>query len=127
MHRHRQSLNGKRLDIHFTIASGNLLQTHTDHHALVARVNGVEPTSAVSISTKPWNFVACYVMDEKRHLEGVVTVKELLMNAYETRLETIMDPCQVKERGMNPRILPAKEILHIKWILPIFGYYLVLS
>ena len=27
----------------------------------------------------------CYVMDEKRHLEGVVTVKELLMNAYETR------------------------------------------
>ena len=24
------------------IASGNLLQTHTDHHALVARVNGVE-------------------------------------------------------------------------------------
>ena len=42
LHRHRQSLNGKRLDIHFTIASGNLLQTHTDHHALVARVNGVE-------------------------------------------------------------------------------------
>ena len=30
----------------------------------------------------------CYVMDEKRHLEGVVTVKELLMNAYEARLDT---------------------------------------
>ena len=42
LHRHRQSLNGKWFDIHFTIASGNLLQTHTDHHALVARVNGVE-------------------------------------------------------------------------------------
>ena len=35
-HRHRQALNGKRFDIDFTIASGNLLQTHTDHHALVA-------------------------------------------------------------------------------------------
>ena len=41
-HRHRQALNGKRFDIDFTIASGNLLQTHTDHHTLVARVNGVE-------------------------------------------------------------------------------------
>ena len=30
----------------------------------------------------------CYVMDEKRHLEGVVTVKELLMNAYETIMDT---------------------------------------
>jgi len=38
----------------------------------------------------------CYVMDEKRHLEGVVTVKELLMNAYETRLETIMDTHVIK-------------------------------
>ena len=38
----------------------------------------------------------CYVMDEKRHLEGVVTVKELLMNAYEARLETIMDTHVIK-------------------------------
>lgn len=33
----------------------------------------------------------CYVMDEKRHLEGVVTVKDLLMNPYETLLSDIMD------------------------------------
>lgn len=33
----------------------------------------------------------CYVMDEKRHLLGVVTVKDLLMNPYETQLGDIMD------------------------------------
>lgn len=33
----------------------------------------------------------CYVLDEKRHLEGVVTVKDLLLNDYETKLEDIMD------------------------------------
>ena len=33
----------------------------------------------------------CYVMDEKRRLEGVVTVKDLLMNPYETQLGEIMD------------------------------------
>ena len=33
----------------------------------------------------------CFVIDEKRHLEGIVTVKDLLLNDYETRLEDIMD------------------------------------
>lgn len=33
----------------------------------------------------------CYVMDEKRHLEGVVTVKNLLLNPYETLIQDIMD------------------------------------
>ncbi len=33
----------------------------------------------------------CFVIDEKRHLEGIVTVKDLLLNDYETRLEEIMD------------------------------------
>ena len=33
----------------------------------------------------------CFVIDEKRHLEGIVTVKELLLNDYSTRLEEIMD------------------------------------
>ena len=33
----------------------------------------------------------CFVLDEKRHLEGVVTVKDLLLNDYETKLEEIMD------------------------------------
>ncbi len=33
----------------------------------------------------------CYVMDEKRQLDGVVTVKDLLMNPYETRVGDIMD------------------------------------
>lgn len=38
----------------------------------------------------------CYVMDEKRQLEGVVTVKDLLMNPYETRIEEIMDTHVIK-------------------------------
>ena len=33
----------------------------------------------------------CYVMDTKRTLEGVVTVKDLLMNPYETVIRDIMD------------------------------------
>ena len=33
----------------------------------------------------------CFVIDEKRHLEGIVTVKDLLLNDYETKLEDIMD------------------------------------
>lgn len=38
----------------------------------------------------------CYVMDEKRTLEGVVTVKDLLMNPSDARLEDIMDPHVIK-------------------------------
>ena len=34
----------------------------------------------------------CYVMDEKRRLEGVVTVKDLLMNDYAALMGDIMDP-----------------------------------
>ena len=33
----------------------------------------------------------CFVIDEKRRLEGIVTVKDLLLNDYETKLEEIMD------------------------------------
>ena len=33
----------------------------------------------------------CFVLDEKRHLEGIVTVKDLLLHDYETKLEDIMD------------------------------------
>ncbi len=33
----------------------------------------------------------CYVIDESRHLEGVVSVKELLLNDYSTRIEDIME------------------------------------
>ena len=33
----------------------------------------------------------CYVMDAGRHLEGVVTVKDLLMSPYATTIEEIMD------------------------------------
>lgn len=38
----------------------------------------------------------CYVMDDKRHLEGVVTVKDLLMNPYETVIGDIMDTRLIK-------------------------------
>ena len=33
----------------------------------------------------------CFVLDEKRHLEGVVSVKALLLNDYDTKIEEIMD------------------------------------
>ena len=38
----------------------------------------------------------CYVMDSKRHLEGVVTVKDLLMNPYDAKIEDIMDTNVIK-------------------------------
>lgn len=38
----------------------------------------------------------CFVIDEKRHLEGIVTVKDLLLNSYETKLEEIMDTNIIK-------------------------------
>lgn len=33
----------------------------------------------------------CYVMDRERHLEGIVTVRELLMHSYETLIGDIMN------------------------------------
>ena len=38
----------------------------------------------------------CYVMDAKRRLEGVVTVKDLLMNPYEEVIGNIMDTHVIK-------------------------------
>ena len=38
----------------------------------------------------------CYVTDDKRRLEGVVTVKDLLMNPYETYIKDIMDEYVIK-------------------------------
>ena len=38
----------------------------------------------------------CYVMDAKRMLEGVVTVKDLLMSDYEVKMEDIMDTNVIK-------------------------------
>lgn len=38
----------------------------------------------------------CYVMDEQRRLDGVVTVKDLLMNPYETKVGDIMDTHVIK-------------------------------
>lgn len=38
----------------------------------------------------------CYVMDDKRRLEGVVTVKELLLNPYDTYIMDIMDEYVIK-------------------------------
>ncbi|MBR5510211.1 MAG: magnesium transporter [Lachnospiraceae bacterium] len=38
----------------------------------------------------------CFVMDGERHLEGVVSIKDLLMNPYETRIQDIMDTNIIK-------------------------------
>ena len=38
----------------------------------------------------------CFVIDEKRHLEGIVTVKELLLNDYSSLVEDIMDTNIIK-------------------------------
>ena len=44
-----------------------------------------------------------YVMDNKRTLEGVITVKDLLMNPYETLIEDIMDTRIIKARTTDDR------------------------
>ena len=38
----------------------------------------------------------CYVMDEQRHLEGVVTVKELLLNPHDMLIRDLMDEYIIK-------------------------------
>lgn len=45
----------------------------------------------------------CYVMDEKRQLEGVVTVKDLLMNDYNVVLADIMDEHVIKSYTTEDR------------------------
>ena len=45
----------------------------------------------------------CYVMDNKLTLEGVITVKDLLMNPYETLIEDIMDTRIIKARTTDDR------------------------
>lgn len=45
----------------------------------------------------------CYVMDAKRILEGVVTVKELLMSPYEKKIEDIMDTRLIKADTLEDR------------------------
>ncbi|CCJ83754.1 hypothetical protein BN133_131 [Cronobacter dublinensis 582] len=38
----RQALNSERFDVHFTVAPGDLLQTHAHQHALMARVHDIQ-------------------------------------------------------------------------------------
>ena len=38
----------------------------------------------------------CYVTDDTRRLQGVVTVKDLLMSSYETKIDDIMDDNVIK-------------------------------
>lgn len=38
----------------------------------------------------------CFVMDAQRHLEGVVTIKDLLMNPYDMKIQDIMDTNIIK-------------------------------
>jgi len=45
----------------------------------------------------------CYVMDEKRMLEGLVTVKDLLMAPYEMKIRDIMDTHVVKATTTEDR------------------------
>ena len=45
----------------------------------------------------------CYVTDPKRHLEGVVTVKDLLLSPYETKIEDLMDTHVIKATTTEDR------------------------
>ncbi len=53
----------------------------------------------------------CYVMDEKRYLEGVVTVRDLLMNPYEAVLGQIMDGNVIKAVTTEDREAVAERFL----------------
>ena len=56
-----------------------------------------EPTAAaLAYGVDKETIYTCYVMDEKRRLEGVVTVKDLLMNDYAALMGDIMDPHVIK-------------------------------
>lgn len=64
-----------------------LKQSMTVEHAFAyIRKNGVDKETIYT----------CYVMDAKRRLEGVVTVKDLLMNPYEEIIGNIMDTHVIK-------------------------------
>ena len=52
----------------------------------------------------------CYVMDEKRHLEGVVTVKDLLLSDDEDVIENIMDTNVIFVRTTDDRSEAAERI-----------------
>lgn len=45
----------------------------------------------------------CYVTDEKRRLEGSVTIRDLLMNPYDTKIEDIMDTHVIKSTTTEDR------------------------
>ena len=45
----------------------------------------------------------CYVTDAQRHLEGVVTVRDLLMSPYETVIADIMDKHVITAKTMDDR------------------------
>ena len=49
----------------------------------------------------------CYVMDEKRMLDGVVTVKDLLLQPYERQVGDIMDTHVIKARTTDDQELVA--------------------
>lgn len=53
----------------------------------------------------------CYVMDPKRLLEGVVTVRDLLMNPYETCISDIMDSNVIKAFTTEDREAVAERFL----------------
>lgn len=54
----------------------------------------------------------CYIMDRDRKLEGVLTVKDLLMNPYETILEDIMDTHMISAVTTDDREAVAEKFNH---------------
>lgn len=54
----------------------------------------------------------CYVMDAGRHLEGVVTVKDLLMSPYATTIEEIMDSHVLKAHTTDDPRRPVADLFN---------------
>lgn len=103
-----------------TVVRRVLLNTTTDTRKLINQFLNYPENSAGSIMTAEYvglkknmtveqcfayirehavdseTIYTCYVMDEKRQLDGVVTVKDLLVNPYETRVSDIMDTHVIK-------------------------------
>ena len=62
-----------------------------------------------------------FVTDNERHLEGIVTVKDLLMHPYETRISDIMDDNIIKctttvPKSMRFQSSPCEDFLMVRWI-----------
>lgn len=72
--------------------------------ALKQEISVKEALTAIrSVASCAESIYTCYVTDEDSHLEGVITLKELLLSPYETAVQEIMDQHVIKAEATDDR------------------------